>query len=68
MKNQSRGTLEIFSGDLLARRDSWQHMKYQLPTHTYLLVSRLPSRSIKWVRLGRRLREAGASVCIVSLG
>ena len=63
-------TLEIFSGSLLEKRQGWQQMKEQLPTHTYLLVTPLenPMQTRFMCNLGRSLREKGISVFVLSVG
>jgi hypothetical protein len=62
--------MEIFLGDLLAKRRNWQPMKEQLPAHTYLLVSPLnnPDQTRFMMNLGRTLRGAGVSVFVLSVG
>jgi hypothetical protein len=63
-------TLEIFSGDLLAKRSNWQPMKEGLAGHTYLLVTPLdnPVQTRLMLKLGRTLRGAGVSVFVLSVG
>jgi hypothetical protein len=70
MNTRSHGcTLEIFSGSLFAKRKDWQHVKAQLPTHTYLLVTPLENQTQTrfMCNLGRTLREKGLSVFVLSL-
>jgi hypothetical protein len=70
MLHNTNGTLEIFSGNLLEKREEWQQVKERLPAHTYLLVTELnnPAQTRSMLNLGRSLREAGVTVMVLSIG
>jgi hypothetical protein len=70
MLDNTNGTLEIFSGNLLEKREAWQQVKERLPAHSYLLVSALdnPAQTRSMLTLGRSLREAGVTVMVLSVG
>lgn len=63
-------SLEIFSGSLLEMRRQWQQVKWQLPAHTYLLVTPLANSAQTrfMLHLGRCLQEEGISVFVLSVG
>jgi hypothetical protein len=70
MLYNANSTLEIFSGNLLEKREEWQQVKERLPAHTYLLVTELdnPAQTRSMLNLGRSLREAGVTVVVLSVG
>jgi len=69
-REESRPQLEIFPGNLLAKRPVWQGFKAQLPAHTCLLITSLadPQQSGRMFALGRSLQQKGVAVCVLSLG
>ncbi len=67
---ETKQQLELFPGNLLAKRQVWQRFKGRLPAHTYLLITSLanPSQSGRMFELGRSLQKKGVSVFVLSLG
>ena len=62
--------LEIFAGNLFAKRHTWEPLKGRLPNNTCLLITSLdnPEQTRLMQKLGQLFRKNGTSVVVLSVG